>query len=599
MNVNSFALKLRGALTSRQIPRAQGLIQAEQSGLRAISPDDPDTPALFYLLAATAEYSEVAAEIVRRLDSTYRQDQPPPCSFSDWGCIEAGKALFALYEGRDSDVDTAWQWVKESAFRFAPGAELLATLDLTRARAKKKAAVYPLALDLARSAIRRYDQAALPGMVAVARVTESWLLTQLGDSNGARQSREAAFDYLKGTEDWTAQANILFAEARVLCRSNVEDKGCEVFKKAITLYARCVPSHRSLRRVLLELANVELRIAMRQSDSARARELRESAQQNIERAKQLLDGDTTDIRNHGRYFLAMTNKALHSLHPKLRDARNLASQAYQFAARQNDVLIMARALYKQALIEFRAAEFEDMPARAYLLSCHYATGALVLAGRLNNDRLAARIHTLLGNLYLGFPFHNRDYAVREWEAAMHSMIQHEDTDYVVQEIQALGEKLHSSMPSPRSSLIFTVTDELAFKQPLSETVREVEHSIVLAAAEWLGDSALRISRTLRTGRGRIDRYLSETPSLCFKPGDVIFRVTAALAFSQPLDDTIRAVEEEIVLAVRIRYNCNESFARNLLRVGFEKIHDLWRATDLEAQRVTSSEETVAGVERDI
>jgi tetratricopeptide (TPR) repeat protein len=273
-------------------------------------PADPGAPGLSYVLCRLAEYSPVAADVARRLASAYKEPVWGALSLEAWGCIEAGKACLALYETRDSDVKAACQWVYDNAARFRASAELLATVDLAGARSLKRGAAYPAGLELVSSSCRRYEEAGLPGMVAVAQVPRSWLLLQLGNFREAAQGWEAAHAVLKDTEDWTNQGNIQFAIACRLCRAGVEDEGRAAYREADNLYSRCEPPHRNLRRTILRLADLEHRMAFR--DPGRANELRDSAAANIARVEKLLDTDPTDVRNRGRLFLAKSNQALGS-----------------------------------------------------------------------------------------------------------------------------------------------------------------------------------------------------------------------------------------------------------------------------------------------
>jgi hypothetical protein len=583
MNTKALANLLMDALVSRRIEQGKIILLDHESLIRSISANSPDAPYLFYILSGWAEYSKVASQKAANLASAYRDQAWPQFPLPVWAQIEVGLALLALYQGRDSEVDTAWEWVQANARRFQASAELVATLDFVRARAKKKHAVYPLALDLARSAVRGYAQAGLPKMVAVAQITESWLLWQLGNVEEANKTRKRSYMYLMETEDWTAQANIWFGEARHHGRVD-QEKARSLFSKAIQLYSNCTPPHRNLRRALIELANVEHRMAERQP--ARANELRAAAGDNIQRAEELLHDDPVDIRNRLRLLLARTNQALYAFHPSRRTALEFAQEAYSLAKAQHpeDALMMARALYQQALIQYRAAEVDNFPSQANLRSCRYATDARDLAQRLNNNRLTARIHTLLGNLYLREPFCNYDCAEREWLAAQRCLRQHQTSDYLFEEIRVLGDNLHSFQSTPATSLIISVTDELAFNQSLAETVEQVENAIILAACKWLGENTWGIARALHIGKEKVRKYINDRVPLVLKPGNVIVRITTALAFSQPLEETLRIVEREIILAARIHKNLTERAARDLFKVNYDKIHPLWQATEEDAQR---------------
>jgi len=257
--------------------------------------------------------------------------------------------------------------------------------------------------------------------------------------------------------------------------------------------------------------------------------------------------------------------------------RGLAKKAYQFAKDHDDLLIMSRARLHQARVEQQAAACEEDPVRAVCFACQYAIGAASLAGQMHNERLQARCHTLLCDLYLGYPFRNVIAASREWEAAVRCMSPHADMDYLVEKIQTLRNRLDSAPCAAAVAVIFTVTAGDALDHPLEGTVQAVGRAVVLAALERLGDNDRVICQALGTGRKRIEKHLS-APALpgSGRPGardpddPVIFRVTAALAFSQPLEDTIQAVERAIIRAACIRYGCDQHAVRESLCIGYER-----------------------------
>ena len=353
---------------------------------------------------------------------------------------------------------------------------------------------------------------------------------------------------------------------------------------------------------MLELANLEHRLASREADCARAAELRQSAGSNIERTQRLLESDPADVRNRLRLFIAETNQALCSQHPSLYIASCRATEAYDLAKNNQDVLMAARACYKLALIESRrATSICDCPPRARFSACRHATEALRLSKQLHNDRLTARIHTLLGNLFLEYPFRDIPRATSEWEAAEQSMVKHKDLDYVVKRIRELGVRIESARSGSDTAVIFTVHAELAFGQRLEQTIRDVERAIVLDAVALLGPSTGAISDALRTGHDRIERYLEERqrdrqsthvrPScLIYERDDVIFNVSRALAFSQPLEVTVQDVERAIVFAACSQYGCDESAITRLLVTGGRRVRKHLDTIRAELQSIKYAEQ---------
>jgi hypothetical protein len=574
---------LHDAMVHRRIESGKQLLSQNDLWLRAIAPGDPGAPRLLYVLAAWAEYLPAAAEIALALDAAYREKAWPDMSLRDWSFILAGQASLALFQNHRSEIDAAWQWVRDNASRFGADAGLLATLDFTKARIEKRNALYPSALELVKSAIARYSQAGLPGMVAVAHGTEGWLLMQLGCAPEALAAWEAAQGYLQGTEDWTVLGNIRFSQARHLCHRDQQVEARSALREAAELYSRCQPPHRNLRRVFLESANLDLRMASAERDSSRAKGLRDSAGGLIVQAEELLKNDKLDTRNHGRLLLARVNQILSGPNPSLLKARNLGQEACDLAERCDDKIIKARALYKQARIEAEAAEFADDPPRLRLLACRYAIEALELAQRFHNHRLLARLHTFLGGLYLEFPFHDKTYATQECDAAALCMVPHHDSDYVVKRIDDLARRIKEPGTHSPSETIITIAADPALTEPLASTIEHVERAIVLKAVECFNGSpnALAVSKALDMNRHTVTRYRDEPRSLpkYSSNGDVIFRVTASMAFTQPLQRTTDAVERAIIRCAWIRNDCNQNKTKKDLHINTDRFQKAFAEPD--------------------
>lgn len=367
-------------------------------------------------------------------------------SLQGWGFVHAGQANLALHEGRDLDVETHCDWLHRNSSSFGGDALLLATADSVLGRSRKRRAIYDSAANLMHSAAERFDSIGLPGLVAAVRVGESWLWMQVGEPAKSEECRTAAWNYLVKTEDWTMLANMRLMDARLLCRAGREEEGLSTLHEAIELYQKSQPAHPSVVRALTETANLELRIASASvgKNAARAKALRASAAANIKRAEAIAKGGNCGPRNWARLLRSQANQSIHGANPSLPNARRFARQCYEFARRHQDGLMEARSLYKQGVIEYLAAKsFEgcENPVQTLVRACQYATDALAQAEQMCNARLTARIRTLRGNIFLEFPFSDVGAATEEWHAAIDLMAKHENLDYVVQEIHALGKRL--------------------------------------------------------------------------------------------------------------------------------------------------------------
>lgn len=134
-------------------------------------------------------------------------------------------------------------------------------------------------------------------------------------------------------------------------------------------------------------------------------------------------------------------------------------------------------------------------------------------------------------------------------------------------------------------VVTVVTATPALTQSLKHTLEAVEREILAEADTLLPSKNSRaVAEMLKTGsRDKIANHLREEdnaveensrskPVASLPDDPVIFRVTGAMAFSQPLRDTLEQVEEAIVFASCIFHGCDETAVRNQLKAGFERVH---------------------------
>lgn len=133
-------------------------------------------------------------------------------------------------------------------------------------------------------------------------------------------------------------------------------------------------------------------------------------------------------------------------------------------------------------------------------------------------------------------------------------------------------------------VIAVVTATPALTQPLKQTLEAVKREILAEADTLLPSKNSRaVGEMLKTGsRDKIANHLREEDAVEDDPkpksvaslsdDPVIFRVKGAIAFSQPLRDTLEQVEEAIIFASCIFHRCDETAVRNQLKAGFERVH---------------------------
>lgn len=565
---------LLDALYTSEPEAGKPIIAEHRTEWDAMHPSDADAPQLFHALAQWAEHSSDAAVIARRFADEYTKTAWPHLSILGWSWVQAGLARLAYFDSRLTDAEEACHWVYKNASRAGAPVILLASTDLVLAQSLKSGAKYDEAVKPTASAVQRFDSQGFARMAAFCKTLQGWLLMQSGHIYLANKLWTEALRFFEANNIQNSYivGNLRFFWARSLARTDHDEESIKAYEAAAGTYLQFDPPHRTLRRVLLDKADQEIRMANKYP--ARANELFSTAVKDIELAAALLLTDPGDIRNHTRLLLAKANFALYGRNRSLKSARLFSRLAYEFAAQHKDNLMVARARLRQASIEERGSWNEDEPLRKRCLASIYVREALGLAIPLKNARLIARCHLLLGTLYMEEPFCDFSAAEMQWKAAARQMEQHEDSDYLVQKIQALGRQVNAASSKISAGIIITITTR-ALHMDLEQTVQEVEHAIVSAAAERFGASAAALCRLLGAGTDRIDRHLSAkrraSAGSSNDQEEPLFTVMSSLAFGSRLEDTIHTVEREIIAAAYRLYNGHKHNTRTALGIGHDRL----------------------------
>ena len=252
--------RLRELLRDREISTGKNYFREVVTALAQVEPNAVYGPLCFYISAAWLKYVPAeAGPVVERLKAAYLKSCPDSCKALGW--IKGAQALLALHERRHKDAIALCTWIRENAMVVGAETELLATTYFIEAKIMKRCARYTLSQELGIEACRLFEEANLPRMAALTSITISWSIGQLGFRNEARDLRDRAYDSLKDSEDRIALGMIHFARARDYSRQDLEQDALKEFDAAAKFLDE---SPANLRRVLMDWANVELRIANRE-----------------------------------------------------------------------------------------------------------------------------------------------------------------------------------------------------------------------------------------------------------------------------------------------------------------------------------------------
>ncbi len=411
------------------------------------------------------------------------------------------------------------------------GIEAVATL--WKARCLRKAGEYDQALEITRHGIQLASAFGSPGIAAVIRTLESWLLFQKGDTKNAIGILQEAETVLRETDDFIALGNIQSTYGRIALREGRYDHALQYFDASIALFQRWPSLEGYLARSLTNIAQAKRLLALqlrRSIDAQRERHLQnggrprpspshEKAAQ-LERMHELLRNAQADLARADAIYKRAGNHhgagnadvSLAQIYLDLGDldqAEERASEAFDLAAGKADYLLMCRARIVQSMVanarfEEQIGE-EDDPSRFAQLAHDCAKQAVDLGERTESRRLLAQAHVCHGMTLVNGFFHNTELARACCDRA-EAFLDHDRHDALWYEIEILRAKiLHAGLEDPNLRAWSqgaigdkTLQDVVAdFEELLIRKVWEQEDRKVSRVANKLAVSPKKVRRVLR------------------------------------------------------------------------------------------------------
>ncbi len=458
----------------------------------------------------------------------------------DFLMVRMAEAFVALAH-EDSDEAIELLSFVLRAKRELGSEELTALAHFWKGRAHRKKGEYEKAYEDILSAREMAERLQLQKFAAAIQVQEAWCVFQRGEPKEAWALLERAERELRTTDDDLSLGNIHSARGRIVRRTGEYADSLAHYQRAIEVFRRGHPDHRSLARTLVNAAYVKrllalyLRKRLDERSERRGRAHGAAASRRAGSVSATSGGATeslqarylnichealADLENAGRIYAlyqhhggagaVLVNGGY--VHLDLGDIERAAAEganAYELACSKHDHILMARARVLQGYAEIARVEEElgeDADISVYAHQARrYAEEAVQLAQRTQNRRLLAGALIVCGVVAASNFFEEWEEAHR-YEVEARALLRVDDRDHLGEELASLKSKIVRSIGIDETLRAWSqgIVGQKTFQQITEEFAEVVipqvwlrEGKKVSRVAERLSVSPKKVRRILR------------------------------------------------------------------------------------------------------
>jgi tetratricopeptide (TPR) repeat protein len=418
-------------IDSRRIQHGMDRLAHIEQILAAFSPSLENAAAFLGSLAQWCDIGYGDATLVKRLLATY--DHPSRCrlSISEYVHVRMAEGMVAMTEEMLDPAIEHFDVVLKIAGETRSW-DVLAIANYWKARCQRKKGQYESALAHVRQALEIQAAHGHVQNEVPARVLESLILFERGDSQQALKKLRAAESILVKTDDYSTLGNIQSTYGQILQRESRYGQAIEHYSRAIDLFQKGDSMQGNVARAIVDMSFTRIQVAQRFRRNIEVS--RDSTQKDRQRrpdrmvlVKELSNSyaviledlkKAEEIYRHcpharGLSRVHLCRAYLHLDTGELDLAAEEAKKGYAGAEPKQDFLLMASARKVQCMVENARVEEEVEGWADHAVSGQdYARDAVELAGHTQDRRLLATVYTWYGltmsNAFFGDKEHARE-----------------------------------------------------------------------------------------------------------------------------------------------------------------------------------------------
>jgi len=446
-------------IDSRRIQHGMDRLANIEQILAAFSPSLENAAAFLGSLAQWCDIGYGHANLVKRLLATYDHESRCDLKISEYVHVRMAEGMVAMSEEiLDSAIEHFDVVLKIAAETRAW--EVLAIANYWKARCQRKKGQYENALHHVKQALEIQAAHGHAQNEVPARVLESLILFENGDSQQALRKLRAAESILIKTDDYSTLGHIQSTYGRILQRELRYGQAIEHYSRAINHFQKSESMQSNVARAIVDVSftriqvarhfrrNIEVPRDSRQKDRqlgpdrvVLVKELSKSyavIHEDLNKAEQIYR-QSPHTRGIARVHLCRSY--LHLDTGELDTAAEEAKKGYAAAQPKQDFILMASARKAQCMVENARVEEEVEGWANHAISAQdYARDAVELAGQTQDRRLLATVYTWYGLTMSNAFFGDKERAQEAMEKAA-TYIEPGVRDYLWSDFQILRRRL--------------------------------------------------------------------------------------------------------------------------------------------------------------
>ncbi len=446
-------------IDSRRIRHGLDRLANIEQILAAFSPSLENAAAFLGILAQWCDIGYGDATLVKHLLATYDHESRCKLSILEYVHVRMAEGMVAMTEEMLDSAIEHFDVVLKIAVETRAW-EVLAIANYWKARCQRKKGQYESALGHVKQALEIQAAHGHAQNEVPARVLESLILFEKGDSQQALKKLRAAESILIKTDDYSTLGNIQLTYGRILQRELRYGQAIEHYSRAIDHFRKADSMQNNVARAIVDMSftriqmarhfrrNIEVSRDSRQKDSQRGpdrmilvKELSNSyavIREDLNRAEEIYR-QYPHARGISRVHVCRAYLFLDT--GELDTAAEEGKKGYAAAEPKQDFILMASARKIQCMVENARVEEEvDGWAHNAVSAQDYAGDAVELAEHTQDRRLLATVYTWYGLTMSNAFFGDKERARQAMEKAA-TYIEPDIRDFLWNDFQTLRRRL--------------------------------------------------------------------------------------------------------------------------------------------------------------